>query len=332
MCKGKSNAVTGKPLDLYRLCSKCYEWMQYPVGSLLSLREHDRGMIGMKKTIFLLLLISAAFSAAFGEDKALLYEVSGNGLSQPSYIYGTFHLVCPDDLRITDRMRKAMDEAKQLYLELDFDDPNLQENMVKQMLLADGKTLKDILKPQDYTTLDTYLKSQAPIGLAQLGTLRPIALFSVMSVTLIKCQPASYDLTLAQIASRDRKEVLGLETVETQIAAFDKMPLDEQLKSLVDIARRPDEARKEMQSLAAAYEQEDLDLLIKLIRESKFDSESQTFEDEILNKRNSNWIPVIEKAAHGKPTFFAFGAGHLIGTGGVLSLLRQKGYTVKPLH
>jgi len=70
---------------------------------------------------------------------------------------------------------------------------------------------------------------------------------------------------------------------------------------------------------------------MKLMRESKFDSDTKGFEDEILDKRNQNWIPIIEKAAHDKSTFFAFGAAHLAGEKGVVSLLRAKGYTVKPL-
>ncbi len=285
----------------------------------------------MKKAI-LILLTAGLFSAAYAQEKALLYEVSGKDLAQPSYLYGTFHLVCPTDLQLTGATRKALTVAKQLYLEIDFDDPALQTTMMKAMMLSDGKNLRDFLKPDDYTALDTYMRQNLGAGLAQMGTLKPIALLSVMFVSILNCQPASYDQTFAQLAGQDKKEVFGLETIEQQMALLDRVPLDEQLKGLVDIARKPDEARKEITNLLAAYKAQDVALLMKLMRDSKFDGETKGFEEELLDKRNRNWIPVIEKAAHDKATFFAFGAGHLGGTNGVVSLMRQKGYTVKAVQ
>ncbi|MEO6356579.1 MAG: hypothetical protein ABIU77_05530, partial [Ferruginibacter sp.] len=31
------------------------------------------------------------------DDNSLLWQVSGNGLQQPSYLFGTFHLMCKND-------------------------------------------------------------------------------------------------------------------------------------------------------------------------------------------------------------------------------------------
>jgi len=283
------------------------------------------------KRLIVALLTAGFFTVAHAEDKALLYQVSGKDLAQPSYLYGTFHLVCPTDLKITDTIQKAMSETKQLYLEIDFDDPSLQSNMLQGMMLGGGKTLKDYMKADDFTLLDAYLKRNLGNGLGQLGGLQPIALLSAMYITLMKCQPASYDLTFAEMAGKGGKEVLGLETIQEQLAVLGKVPIEQQLEGLVEMARRPDEAGKELTDLIAAYKAQDLDLLMKLMRESKFDSDTKGFEDEILDKRNQNWIPIIEKAAHDKSTFFAFGAAHLAGEKGVVSLLRAKGYTVKPL-
>jgi uncharacterized protein YbaP (TraB family) len=283
------------------------------------------------KKLLVAFLTAGFFTVANAQDKALLYQVSGKDLAQPSYLYGTFHLVCPADLKISDATQKALSETKQLYLEIDFDDPSLQSTMMQSMLLGGGKTLKDYLKPDDFTLLDAYLKRHVGNGLGQLGGLQPIALLSAMYVSLMKCQPSSYDLTFAQLAGKDGKEVLGLETVQDQLDVLGKVPIEQQLQGLVEMARQPDEAQKELTALIAAYKVQDLDLLMKLMRESKFDSDTKGFEDEILDKRNANWIPIIEKAALAKSTFFAFGAAHLAGPKGVVSLLRAKGYTVKPL-
>ncbi|AKD58502.1 TraB/GumN family protein [Spirosoma radiotolerans] len=277
------------------------------------------------------LLAGSLIHTAKAQDKALLYEVTGPGLAKPSYLYGTFHLVCPNDLTITDAMKKAVGAASQVYLELDLDDPNMMGSMQKAMIMTGGKTIKDLLLPDDYTLLDTYLKQKMNMGLAQVGMLKPIGLMSLMYMTLLPCQPASYDMTFAEMASKEKKEVLGLESVDAQLAALDKIPMQEQLKGLVDMAKKPDEAKKEFADLLAAYKANDMAKLTALMKNSKFGDMAE-YEDSLLGERNANWIPVIEKAAKEKPTFFAFGAGHLGNEKGVVNLLRKKGYSVKPIQ
>jgi len=287
----------------------------------------------MKKQLIAgLLLAGTLIGTTNAQDNALLYEVTGNGLSQPSYLYGTFHLVCPTDLNITEATKKAIGDAQQVYLELDMDDPAMMGQMQKAMMMPNGKNIKDMLKPDDYTVLDTYLKQKMNVSLTQVGGFKPIGLMSLMYMTVLPCQPASYDLTFAQMAGKDKKEVLGLESLEAQLAALDKIPEQEQLKGLVDMARKPDEAKKEFMNLLDAYKTRDIAKLMNMVKTSQFSSNSVEFEDKLLNERNANWIPVIEKAAKDKPTFFAFGAGHLGNDKGVVNLLRQKGYTVRAVE
>ena len=292
----------------------------------------------MKRTTSFVLasLLFAGLSTitqAQNKENALLYEVTGPGLAKPSYLYGTFHLICPADLQITDAIKKAIGNAQQVYLELDMDDPAMMGSMQKAMLMTDGKTVKDLLKPDDYTVLDNYLKQKMGMGLAQLGMLKPIGLMSMMYMTMLPCQPASYDLTFAQMASTDKKEVLGLETMEAEMAALDKIPLAEQLKGLVDMAKHPDEAKKEFTELITIYKAHDINKLMSMMKSSQFSGgDFAQYEESLLTERNTNWIPVIEKAAKTKPTFFAFGAGHLGNATGVINLLRKKGYTVKPVE
>lgn len=286
-----------------------------------------------KKLLVSGLLVAGSLTTSVqAQDKALLYAVTGPGITQPSYLYGTFHLVCPDDLTITEAMKKAVGDTKQTYLEIDMDDPALVSGMMKSMMMTDGKTIKDLLKPDEYTLLDGYLKQKMNMSLDQVGTMKPIGLMSLMYMTVLPCQPASYDMTFAQMATQDKKEVLGLETIDAQLAALDKIPLAEQLKGLVDMARKPDEAKKELNDLLAAYKAHDITKMMAMIKTSQFSSGSAEFEDSLLGERNANWIPVIEKAAKDKPTFFAFGAGHLGNDKGVINLLRKKGYTVKAVE
>ena len=312
--------------------------MRFERDILVNLGTHvNLNEFPMKKWLAYPALLTGLFFSvtthAQKQDNALLYEVTGPGLSQPSYLYGTFHLICPTDLVISDAMKKAMDDTRQVYLELDMDDPAMMGSMQKAMLMSNGKTVKDLLTPDDYTVLDTYLKQKMNMGLAQVGMLKPIGLMSLMYMTMLPCQPASYDLTFAQMAAKDKKEVLGLETLEAELAAFDKIPMEEQLKGLVDMAKKPDEAKQEFTKMVAVYKSHDLAKLMNTMKTSEFSGgDFSQFEESLLGERNANWIPVIEKAAKEKPTFFAFGAGHLGNEKGVINLLRKKGYTVKAVE
>ncbi len=240
----------------------------------------------LKKILFSgLLLVGSLAGRTQAQDKALLYEVTGPGLAQPSYLYGTFHLICPADLQITEGIKKAMASTQQVYLELDMDDPAMMGSMQKAMLMPNGKTVKDLLKPDDYTVLDTYLKQKMSMGLAQLGMLKPIGILSMMYMTMLPCQPASYDMTFAQMAATDKKEVRGLESLDDELAALDKIPLEEQLKGLVDMAKNPDEAKKEFTNMIELYKSHDLTKLMNTMKTSQFSGGDYTqFEESLLGR------------------------------------------------
>lgn len=56
-------------------------------------------------------------------------------------------------------------------------------------------------------------------------------------------------------------------------------------------------------------------------------------EDLMLNKRNINWVSKKMPAMMEKESvLFAVGGGHLLGKEGVLNLLKEKGYTIKPVR
>ena len=58
---------------------------------------------------------------------------------------------------------------------------------------------------------------------------------------------------------------------------------------------------------------------------------STSIKENLLVKRNKNWIPKIEQLIQQKTCFIAVGAGHLAGENGILELLRKQGFTVEPI-
>lgn len=260
---------------------------------------------------------------------SLLWEVSGKGLAQPSYIYGTIHLICPQDMQVTEPIKRAFGSSKQVVMELDMDSPTMMQEMQAGMMMTDGQTLEKLLPAADYTRVGDYLKAKAGIPIAQLGMLKPFIVSSIMYPALLGCTPASYETTFVKLAQEQHKEVTGLETVQEQMGFFDKIPYAVQSKMLADMVTKEAEAKQEFQQMLTLYKAQNIEELRTMSTKSSFGF--QEYEQLLVDGRNQQWIARIEKQAAAQPTFFAVGAAHLGGTQGVLNLLRQQGYNVTPV-
>ena len=282
--------------------------------------------------LFLISLIfsSLYFTQIYGqkEEKSLLYEISGNGLSQPSYLYGTIHIICKDDFVMTEVTKQKFSEAQQVYLELDMDDPKMMPEMMKSMYMTDGSTLKTLMSEADYQKVSQFFKDSLKTNIEMLDKMKPFVLSSMTIPKLIACPSQSYEETFVKMAKKDNKEVLGLETVEEQFGALDKMGMKKQADlMLVKMIENWNDGKQELKQLITDYKNQDVEAMYEDMAKSK--TMDAQFEEDLLATRNKNWISKIQKITREKPTFFAVGAGHLGGKKGVISLLKNEGFTVK---
>ena len=262
-------------------------------------------------------------------ENTLLWEISGNGLEKPSFLYGTIHLICKSDLILTEKMKAGLTQTQQLVLEIDMDEPGFMMDAMKTMVMPGGKTIKQLLSPEDYKLVNTFFKDSLKMELGFLGNVKPLLLSSFMYPKVLDCPTASYEETLMQFVKQQQKPVQGLETVQDQMDAIDKISLDEQAKMLVSSVKEYDKSVAEFRKLLTHYKANDLGNLYKDMQQSEVSEMTPQFEAALLNERNQRWIPLIQKMAKEKPSFFAVGAGHLAGKSGLINLLRQQGYTVK---
>ena len=47
-------------------------------------------------------------------NNTLLWQVSGKGLKHPSFLFGTFHLLCKDDIHFSDQLTQALKESNEI--------------------------------------------------------------------------------------------------------------------------------------------------------------------------------------------------------------------------
>jgi uncharacterized protein YbaP (TraB family) len=274
---------------------------------------------------FCLTLITLAASA---QQSSLLWEVSGNGLPKPSYVFGTFHLLCPRDFKLSDTLKGTLAATEQTYLEIDMDDPALFASMQKMMSLDGGQTIQSLLPEADYTYLTRFFKDSLKTDLAQVQTMKPFMLTSMLYPKMLGCAPTSPEMQFVGATLQRKREVRGLETAESQFAVLEKGGPKKGAEQLVKVVREYTKSKSDFAELAAKYRQQNVDELAAQIENSP---EYGELADDLLWKRNAAWIPVMAGAMSEKPTFFAVGAGHLGGEKGVLALLRKRGYAVRPI-
>ena len=263
-------------------------------------------------------------------ENALLWKISGHGLTAPSYLYGTIHATCARDLHVTDAMQGALAQSEQLALELDMDDPGMVLTMQQHLLMPDGLTLKELLNAEEYDVVDRFFTDSLGTALNKVQRMKPFMLYSLMFGKMLGCPPESYDVELMTRALAAKKEVIGLETAEYQLSLFDKVPYGKQAAQLVEDIRDIAQTRQKFAAMQRYYQEENLQPVYQMMRETS--PGYAEFEEIFLVERNRNWIVTMADMMQEKPTFFAVGALHLVGANGVIHLLREEGYSVTPVR
>lgn len=275
-----------------------------------------------------LLLFSPALLAQQPRS-SLLWEVSGNGMQQPSYLFGTFHLLCKGDFTISPELENKLRASRQFYGELKMDDAGLLQTNMMSKLIMQGHTLQGLIGETDYANVSQKFQSITGLPITLFNTFKPFLSLSMLIQKGADCpDKVQPETEFVKVAQRLQMPVLGLETVEDQLNALDKEPLDSQILSLKKTILHFDSVKQVMSKMMAVYQLRDIDSLQQFITSA---GGNEMFTTEMINKRNANWIPVMQTAMRSQPSFFAVGAGHLGGTQGLIGLLRKEGYRVTPL-
>lgn len=260
-------------------------------------------------------------------ENSLLWEISGNGI-KTSYVYGTFHLLPQSDFELKGKVTDAFDKSELIVMEMDMDNPNMQLELMQNIAMKDGKTIDQYLSDDDYKKMNEYLKGKVGMGLDQMKQFKPFFIASMLIPSMIEGTPASYEMAFVQRALNQEKEILGLETPKEQTEIFDNIPYEVQAEELMRVLNEEDEMADLFGQMISNYKEENINRMYDLMLENMSDDTQEEF---LLVNRNKKWIPKMTVFSKDKSTFFAVGAGHLGGENGVIQLLNEAGYTVRPV-
>ncbi|MEO7047100.1 MAG: TraB/GumN family protein [Ferruginibacter sp.] len=264
------------------------------------------------------------------DDNSVLWEISGNNLAKPSYLLGTFHLMCKDDIHFSDNLQKAIKNVDEVYFEMNLDDASNTLGAMFFMNMKEGKTLKDLYSQEDYERLSNYFKDSLSMPITMMAKIKPSFLEAFIYPKLMPCKTLSgVEEELLKIAKADKKKINGFETIQFQASVFDSIPYEEQAKDLLKTIDSIDTYKKSFDTMINVYKTQQISKIEAMFNDKDFGMADDR--GVLLDDRNKNWVNQLKDILKKENVFIAVGCGHLVGDKGLISLLKKEGYTVKPL-
>ncbi|MFZ1575441.1 MAG: TraB/GumN family protein [Chromatiaceae bacterium] len=272
------------------------------------------------------LLLFAATVA--GDERALLFEIS-KPAAPPCYLFGTLHSEDPRVLALSPATRDAFERSPVFILEM-IPDAQALARSLKIMVYEDGRDLARVAGAPLYGRLVAAL---AELGLpeAAIRGFKPWA-----AATLLGLPPVDkgefLDIHLYRTALAAGKQVIGLETIEEQVAIFDSLGEDDQILLLKETLDTRDQLPLVFERLLAAYLDRDLTalaLLGDLYLGQGDPGLAENFRRVALDDRNLRMAARLDAYLRAGGCFIAVGALHLPGEGGLLARLGRAGLRVR---
>lgn len=273
---------------------------------------------------------AVAWAEAF--DRGLLWEVRRPG-GPPSFVFGTMHVVDARVARPPALVEEAFAAARTFVLEL-YPDRAVARRFFEGSQLDAGQRLSDLLPP---ALFDRLVARLAERGITRESAQRYKPWAALLLVTAGAGEGGeSLDIALYARARSARKRVEELDSVEEQLAVFDDLPVPTQVTLLEIAVDRHDALRAELEQSIAAYRRGDLAGLVALARRNGGTSPQSRahfalLEKKVIHDRSVVMAHRLQNFLRQGSVFAAVGALHLHGEKGLLRLLQDDGWEVRPV-
>lgn len=279
-----------------------------------------------------LLLAAGALPAAAGEGSVFMWRVQKGETTVD--LLGSIHAMRPEAYPLPPAIEAAFDAAEVVVFEVDLDEMNgAAFKMLAAGSFEGGRTLEQELGPELWGRLAATVDGTG-LAPAALQFMKPwMAALSVAGLELARAgyQPsAGLDMHLSQRAEDSGKERQALETVEEQLALFTGLSPEESTAFLRSTLDELETMVPLLDRLAASWRVGDVGPVEDLLG-SEF-AEFPALRAKLVVDRNLAWLERIEALLDDRrDALVVVGALHLVGSEGLVALLRGRGYTVTQL-
>lgn len=269
---------------------------------------------------------------AITQGKHVLFRVRGpNGAA--IYLLGSVHLLSAEMAKLPADVDVVFAQAKSVGFETNFDSLQMRaQEMIARARYPSGVTLRSQLSRPTLAHLDSVLPAYG-LTIDRVNGFKPWSVSLTLAQLVFQKMNArpdlGVDLQLNARAKANGKPVFGLETTDFQLGLFDSLSPEDQEKMLASTVL-PDAAAKELAAIVDAWSDGRTGTLDSLL--NKGISDSPTMLATLVTNRNRTWIPKLENLISGRDdALVVVGAGHLLGRGGLVEMLRSKGYNVEQM-
>ena len=288
----------------------------------------------MKRTIAIILFVLLVVPAA---NAQLLWKISGRGIEKPSYILGTHHAVPHTFCDSIPGLMRAFEEVEGVVGEFDMVKmeamtPQQMQRMQKMMMMPADTALLQLFSEEEKSTLDAYLKGIVGTPLQMFSAMKPMTIMVTVQSKILqdiipdRATRTGMDKYMQILARSKGKSVGGLETMDFQMNLLYGSSLEEQADALLEMAQR-NNTKELLVELTDAYRTQEMKQLWKIFMSQMTELEYNA----IVKERNLNWLEEMKGRLPKQNTLYVVGAGHLPGDNGMINLLREAGYKVKPI-
>lgn len=253
------------------------------------------------------------------------------------YLAGSIHMLPADDAALPAGFTRAYADSTKLVMELDlakFDPMEAMTWMMDHGTLPTGTTLRGLLGEQRYGRVSG---AAASLGMPMAG-LDSLAPWVVgIEITDAAYEHEGFDPDqgveeqLLRLAQSDHKPTAGLETLPEELGSLSSLSSADQIRMLDQTVDELKDLKSEMREVTGAWRSGDRAHLAALLS-SEYGAFPSLYKP-LVTDRNQRWLPQVEQLLNGKDNaFVVVGALHLVGDGGLLELLRRKGYTITQLN
>ena len=283
------------------------------------------------------LLALLAGCAVAGPPRPLLWKVSDG--NNHIYLLGSFHALQSADYPVSPKVTAAFEDAERIAFEISPDEmqsPDLPRKMMAAAALPPGATLQSSIDAASWARLQKYAQKRG-LPLDAYQGVEPWFMSLVISLKEMAREGYRPELGLDQhliaLAARSGKPAVGLESADDQIAALDSMTPAEQEQSLSESLDGSEDASSRIDLVHAHWRAGDEKALEEMMT-TEFKRDYAQLYQRINVGRNQAWLPKLRRmldAEDHDDVLVVVGSLHLLGSDGLVSQLRSRGYRVERL-
>lgn len=290
------------------------------------------------KTNKIRLCIALCVLCSMVSHAQVLYRISGNSSSSPSYILATNRMVDMSFIDSIPNVFKCYAQCNKVITEFAMQDYEALSALRQAALLPDSVRLRNFYSDDEYRTIDEALRINLGMGLDKLGRMKPSYLAEMYRNELMK-QWLGYDEDrtmesfFEKVALQSDIPVFGLDDIgETMYMLFDREPFHWQCSELLKVVEYPEREVRFERSIKEMYLYGRLSDIAYHVK-GPDNLTSYSFSDyKVYSKRNHVWVKRLAPYLREGNAFITLNAMYLGGEDGLLNQLKAAGYRVKAVN